>query len=68
MHADDLVRHGLADANLPLSVREAEIDIKYSGYLQRQQQQIDQVACRASSLQMWSMPTSTPSLEKHGKS
>ena len=44
MHADDLVRHGLADANLPLSVREgAEIDIKYSGYLQRQQQQIDQV-------------------------
>ncbi len=44
MHADDLVRHGFADANLPLSVREgAEIDIKYSGYLQRQQQQIDQV-------------------------
>ena len=44
MHADDLIRHGLADANLPLSVREgAEIDIKYSGYLQRQQQQIDQV-------------------------
>ena len=44
MHASDLVRHGLADANLPLPVREgAEIDIKYSGYLQRQQQQIDQV-------------------------
>ena len=44
MHASDLVRHGLADADLPLSVREgAEIDIKYSGYLQRQQQQIDQV-------------------------
>ena len=44
MHAADLVRHGLADANLPLPVREgAEIDIKYSGYLQRQQQQIDQV-------------------------
>ena len=35
---------GLADAALPLQVREgAEIDIKYSGYLQRQQQQIDQV-------------------------
>jgi tRNA uridine 5-carboxymethylaminomethyl modification enzyme len=40
----DLVSHGLADANLPLDVREgAEIDIKYSGYLARQQQQIDQV-------------------------
>ena len=44
LHAADLVRHGLADADLPLPVREgAEIDIKYSGYLQRQQQQIDQV-------------------------
>ncbi|AHF64928.1 glucose inhibited division protein A [Synechococcus sp. WH 8109] len=44
MHAADLVRHGLADADLPMPVREgAEIDIKYSGYLQRQQQQIDQV-------------------------
>ena len=44
MHSSDLVRHGLADAELPLAVREgAEIDIKYSGYLQRQQQQIDQV-------------------------
>ncbi len=44
VHADDLIRHGLADADLPLPVREgAEIDIKYSGYLQRQQQQIDQV-------------------------
>ena len=44
MHAADLVEHGLADADLPLPVREgAEIDIKYSGYLQRQQQQIDQV-------------------------
>ena len=44
VHAADLVRHGLADAALPLPVREgAEIDIKYSGYLQRQQQQIDQV-------------------------
>ncbi|MEY3750097.1 MAG: tRNA uridine-5-carboxymethylaminomethyl(34) synthesis enzyme MnmG [Cyanobacteriota bacterium] len=40
----DLVSHGLADADLPLDVREgAEIDIKYSGYLARQQQQIDQV-------------------------
>ena len=43
-HSADLVRHGLAAADLPLDVREgAEIDIKYSGYLARQQQQIDQV-------------------------
>ncbi len=43
-HSADLVRHGLAEADLPLDVREgAEIDIKYSGYLARQQQQIDQV-------------------------
>ena len=43
-HSADLVLHGLADADLPLDVREgAEIDIKYSGYLARQQQQIDQV-------------------------
>jgi tRNA uridine 5-carboxymethylaminomethyl modification enzyme len=42
-HSDDLVRHGLIDPALPLEVREAaEIDIKYSGYLARQQQQIDQ--------------------------
>jgi len=43
-HSTDLVRHGLAAAELPQDVREgAEIDIKYSGYLSRQQQQIDQV-------------------------
>jgi len=43
-HSADLVRHGLAEADLPHDVREgAEIDIKYSGYLARQQQQIDQV-------------------------
>jgi tRNA uridine 5-carboxymethylaminomethyl modification enzyme len=43
-HSADLVRHGLADAALPAAVREgAEIDLKYSGYLARQQQQIDQV-------------------------
>ncbi len=43
-HAADLVAHGLADPDLPAAVREgAEIDIKYSGYLARQHQQIEQV-------------------------
>ena len=43
-HGADLVRHGLADGALPADVREgAEIDIKYSGYLARQQQQIERV-------------------------
>ncbi|MEB3165443.1 MAG: tRNA uridine-5-carboxymethylaminomethyl(34) synthesis enzyme MnmG [Cyanobacteriota bacterium] len=43
-HSADLVRHGLADRRLPRDVAEAaEIEIKYSGYLARQQQQIDQV-------------------------
>jgi tRNA uridine 5-carboxymethylaminomethyl modification enzyme len=43
-HSTDLVQHGLADAQLPQDVREgAEIDIKYSGYLARQLQQINQV-------------------------
>jgi tRNA uridine 5-carboxymethylaminomethyl modification enzyme len=43
-HHLDLVRHGLADAALPADVCEgAEIDIRYSGYLARQQQQIEQV-------------------------
>ena len=43
-HSADLLRHGLADPALPQDVREgAEIDIKYSGYLARQQQQINQV-------------------------
>ena len=43
-HSADLVRHGLANAALPADVQEgAEIDIKYSGYLARQQQQIDRV-------------------------
>ena len=40
----ELVRHGLADPALPADVREAaEIEIRYSGYLARQQQQIEQV-------------------------
>ncbi|MEB3306918.1 MAG: tRNA uridine-5-carboxymethylaminomethyl(34) synthesis enzyme MnmG [Cyanobacteriota bacterium] len=43
-HMADLLGHGLADPALPLNVLEgAEIDIKYSGYLARQQQQIDQL-------------------------
>jgi tRNA uridine 5-carboxymethylaminomethyl modification enzyme len=43
-HSADLLRHGLADPSLPREVREgAEIDIKYSGYLARQQQQIAQI-------------------------
>jgi tRNA uridine 5-carboxymethylaminomethyl modification enzyme len=43
-HADDLLHHGLADPALGREVREgAEIDIKYSGYLARQEQQIAQV-------------------------
>jgi tRNA uridine 5-carboxymethylaminomethyl modification enzyme len=47
-HSADLVRHGLADAALPRHVAEAaEITIKYSGYLARQQQQIDQVKQQA---------------------
>ncbi|MEB3157280.1 MAG: FAD-dependent oxidoreductase, partial [Cyanobacteriota bacterium] len=44
VHSADLLRHGLADPALPREVREgAEIDIKYSGYLARQQRQISQI-------------------------
>lgn len=44
LHGDDLVRLGLADPELPIDVRDgAEIDIKYSGYLARQEQQIERV-------------------------
>jgi tRNA uridine 5-carboxymethylaminomethyl modification enzyme len=40
-HAVDLQRHGLSPTSLPDEVRDgAEIDIKYSGYLARQEQQI----------------------------
>jgi tRNA uridine 5-carboxymethylaminomethyl modification enzyme len=39
-----LVRHGLGGTDLPNAVLEAvEIDIKYSGYLARQNQQIEKV-------------------------
>ncbi|MBD2718279.1 tRNA uridine-5-carboxymethylaminomethyl(34) synthesis enzyme MnmG [Synechococcus sp. FACHB-909] len=44
LHGEDLVRLGLADPDLPIEVRDgAEIDIKYSGYLARQEQQIERV-------------------------
>ena len=44
LHCTDLVRHGLSDPNLPKDIHEAvEIDIKYSGYLARQGQQIERI-------------------------
>ena len=44
-HYVDLERYGLGNASLDRAEKEgAEIDIKYSGYIQRQQQQIDQTA------------------------
>ncbi len=45
LHYADLERYGLGNTSLDRSEKEgAEIDIKYSGYIQRQQQQIDQTA------------------------
>ncbi|MBR8836118.1 MAG: tRNA uridine-5-carboxymethylaminomethyl(34) synthesis enzyme MnmG [Stigonema ocellatum SAG 48.90 = DSM 106950] len=47
-HYVDLDRYGLGNLSLQKSEKEgAEIDIKYSGYLQRQQNQIDQIARQA---------------------
>ncbi|PSR19647.1 tRNA uridine-5-carboxymethylaminomethyl(34) synthesis enzyme MnmG [filamentous cyanobacterium CCP3] len=44
-HYGDLERYGLSNPDLIREEKEgAEIDIKYSGYIQRQQNQIDQVA------------------------
>ncbi len=44
-HYGELDRYGLSNPQLNLAEREStEIDLKYSGYLQRQQHQIDQVA------------------------
>lgn len=44
-HYVDLERHGLGNAELTSEEKEgAEIEIKYSGYLKRQQQQIDKIA------------------------
>ena len=48
LHYVDLERYGLSHPNLDTSEKAgAEIDIKYSGYLQRQQHQIDQIARQA---------------------
>ncbi|QKD81607.1 tRNA uridine-5-carboxymethylaminomethyl(34) synthesis enzyme MnmG [Thermoleptolyngbya sichuanensis A183] len=47
-HYGDLERYGLDNPDLSRAEREgAEIDIKYSGYLQRQQNQIDQIVRQA---------------------
>ncbi len=47
-HYADLDRYGLGNSHLEKAEKEgAEIDIKYSGYLQRQQNQIDQIARQA---------------------
>jgi tRNA uridine 5-carboxymethylaminomethyl modification enzyme len=44
-HYLDLNKYGLANPDLSQAEREGvEIDLKYSGYLQRQQNQIDQIA------------------------
>ena len=44
-HYVDLERYNLGNSNLnPIEKEGAEIEIKYSGYLQRQQNQIDQIS------------------------
>jgi tRNA uridine 5-carboxymethylaminomethyl modification enzyme len=44
-HYIDLERYGLGNSNLIKAEKEgAEIDIKYSGYIQRQEHQIEQIA------------------------
>ncbi|AFZ30600.1 tRNA uridine 5-carboxymethylaminomethyl modification enzyme mnmG [Gloeocapsa sp. PCC 7428] len=47
-HYKDLEHHGLGNSDLDVVEKEgAEIEIKYSGYLQRQQNQIDQISRQA---------------------
>ncbi|MDY7014748.1 MAG: tRNA uridine-5-carboxymethylaminomethyl(34) synthesis enzyme MnmG [Cyanobacteriota bacterium] len=47
-HSVDLDRYGLGNSQLNRAEREgAEIDIKYSGYIQRQQNQIEQISRHA---------------------
>ena len=44
LHSIDLIRNGLSNADLPADVLEGvEIDIKYSGYLERQKLQIERI-------------------------
>ncbi len=44
VHYKDLIDNNLTTANIPLAVQEGvEIDIKYSGYLERQKAQINQL-------------------------
>jgi len=44
IHYKDLINYNLAAKNIPLDVQEGvEIDIKYSGYLERQKAQINQI-------------------------
>jgi len=43
-HSIDLIKHGLLNKDLSLAVREGiEIDIKYEGYLKRQENNIEQI-------------------------
>ncbi|MEM9926088.1 MAG: tRNA uridine-5-carboxymethylaminomethyl(34) synthesis enzyme MnmG [Cyanobacteria bacterium P01_D01_bin.50] len=47
-HYPELIKYGLGNTDLQRAEKEgAEIDIKYSGYLARQQNQIDQIARQA---------------------
>ena len=44
VHINDLIKHNLIDKSLPIAIQEGvEIDIKYHGYLKRQEIQINQL-------------------------